>query len=95
VSQHLPILITRAERATSFRFHPTYPIELEGRITPTQWLDTVNGINEILISAHSLKRAAVHHVLAVVTLYISSMLIDSHYEKVCSPFFYIAVIRRY
>lgn len=65
-----------------YRFYPIYPLELEGRITPTQWLDTVNGINEILISAHSLKRAAVHHILSVITLYISAMLMESHYEKV-------------
>lgn len=57
-------------------------MELEGRITPTQWLDTVNGINEILISAHSLKHAAVHHILSVITLYISTFLIKSHYDKV-------------
>lgn len=85
IGVHYPREIVRIERDYSGgelpQFHPTYPIELEGRITPTQWLDTVNGINEILISAHSLKRAAVHHVLAVVTLYVSSMLIDSHYEK--------------
>jgi Golgin subfamily A member 7/ERF4 family len=64
------------------RFYPVYPIELEGRITPTQWLDTVNGINEILISAHSLKRAALDHVLSVLTLYISSLILSTHYDKV-------------
>lgn len=39
-------------------------------------------MNEILISAHSLRRAALHHVLAVVTLYISMMLLETHYDKV-------------
>lgn len=68
------------------RFYSIYPLELEGRITPTQWLDTVNGINEILISAHSLRRAALHHILSFLTLYIASMIIDSHYEKVDSPY---------
>lgn len=61
-------------------------MELEGRITPTQWLDTVNGINEILISAHSLKHAAFHHVLAVFTLYVSTLMIRSHYDKVSRDF---------
>ncbi|CAG7847974.1 SubName: Full=Putative uncharacterized protein {ECO:0000313/EMBL:EGN94093.1} [Serendipita indica DSM 11827] len=85
IGVHYPREIIRIERDYSggelVQFYPIYPIELEGRITPTQWLDTVNGINEILISAHSLKRAAFHHILSVLTLYISSMLMDSHYDK--------------
>lgn len=39
-------------------------------------------MNEILISAHSLRHAAFHHVLAVVTLYISMVVLDTHYDKV-------------
>ncbi|KAG8834376.1 hypothetical protein FRC17_009051 [Serendipita sp. 399] len=85
IGVHYPREIVRIERDYSggelVQFYPIYPIELEGRITPTQWLDTVNGINEILISAHSLKRAAVHHLLAMFTLYISTFLLDTHYEK--------------
>ncbi|KAG9055036.1 hypothetical protein FS842_003331 [Serendipita sp. 407] len=85
IGVHYPREIIRIERDYSggelVQFYPIYPIELEGRITPTQWLDTVNGINEILISGHSLKRAAIHHLLAVFTLYISTMLMDTHYEK--------------
>lgn len=85
IGVHYPREVVRIERDYSggdlVQFYPLYPIELEGRITPTQWLDTVNGINEILMSAHSLKRAALDHIFSALTLYISSLIFSSHYDK--------------
>lgn len=49
-------------------------------------------MNEILISAHSLRHAAFHHVLAVVTLYISMMVLDTHYDKV-GPFDFDSIVQ--
>ena len=51
------------------------------QITPTQFLDTVNAINELLISAHSLGYAFVDNALAYFTLQISRAVKKSHYEK--------------
>ena len=51
------------------------------QITPTQFLETVNAINELLISAHSLGYAFVDNALAYFTLQISRAVKKSHYEK--------------
>jgi len=63
------------------QFSSAYPLELEGRITPTEFLETVNAINEILISAYSVKAATVDNILAIVTLYLSTLVRTSHYTK--------------
>ncbi|KAI0321141.1 Golgin subfamily A member 7/ERF4 family-domain-containing protein [Amylostereum chailletii] len=82
---HHPREIVRVERDYSggevVQFAPTYPLELEGRITPTQFLETINAFNEILISAHSLRRSFVDNVLDIFTLHISKLVLSSHYEK--------------
>ena len=51
------------------------------QITPTQFLETVNAINVLLISAHSLGYAFVDNALAYFTLQISRAVKKSHYEK--------------
>lgn len=52
------------------------------QITPTQFIETINTINEHLISAHSLLRSFVDNALAFLTLQLSPMVLKSHYEKV-------------
>lgn len=52
------------------------------QITPTQFHQTINDINEILISAHSIHRSFVDNFLAVVTLQLSTLMTTSHYTKV-------------
>lgn len=52
------------------------------QITPTQFLETVNAINECLISAHSLRGSFVDNALAFFTLQLSRLVLKSHYEKV-------------
>ena len=52
------------------------------QITPTQFLETINAINEILLSAHSLGHAFVDNALAFFSLQTSRVLKKSHYEKV-------------
>jgi len=63
------------------QFAPIYLMELEGRITPTQFLETINTINEILISASSLRRAALDNTIAVLSLQLSHLVLKTHYEK--------------
>ncbi|KAI0825369.1 Golgin subfamily A member 7/ERF4 family-domain-containing protein [Trametes gibbosa] len=85
IGVHYPREIVRLERDYSGgelpQFAPTYPLELEGRITPTQFLETVNAINEILLSAHSLGHAFVDNALAFLSLQASRAVKRSHYEK--------------
>jgi hypothetical protein len=52
------------------------------QITPTQFLETINVINELLISAHSIRHSFFNNLLAVFTLQISRLVIASHYDKV-------------
>ncbi|KAH7908205.1 Golgin subfamily A member 7/ERF4 family-domain-containing protein [Hygrophoropsis aurantiaca] len=85
IGVHHPREIVRIERDFAggelIQFASIYPIELDGRITPTQFLETINSLNEILISAHSIRHSFFHNFLAVMTLQISSLLLSTHYEK--------------
>ncbi|KAH9855836.1 Golgin subfamily A member 7/ERF4 family-domain-containing protein [Lenzites betulinus] len=85
IGVHYPREVVRVERDYSGgelpQFAPTYPLELEGRITPTQFLETINAINEILLSAHSLGHAFVDNALAFLSLQASRAIKRSHYEK--------------
>ncbi|KAJ7630411.1 Golgin subfamily A member 7/ERF4 family-domain-containing protein [Roridomyces roridus] len=85
IGLHHPREILRVERDYSggelIQFAPIYLLELEGRITPTQFLETINAFNEILISAHSMKHSFIDNALAVFTLQLSRLLFTSHYEK--------------
>ncbi|KAG8905428.1 hypothetical protein FRB99_008974 [Tulasnella sp. 403] len=85
IGTHFPREIVRIERDYSggelVQFYPTYPLEFEGRITPTKFQASINEINEVLISAYSLRYSALENVLGIVTLYLSTLLFETHYDK--------------
>ncbi|KIK99207.1 hypothetical protein PAXRUDRAFT_37335, partial [Paxillus rubicundulus Ve08.2h10] len=90
IGVHHPRDIIRIERDYAggelIQFAPIYPLELEGRassllIPATRFLETINDINEILISAHSIYRSLLYNALAVFTLQLSTLLMTSHYTK--------------
>ncbi|KZP15221.1 hypothetical protein FIBSPDRAFT_867502 [Athelia psychrophila] len=85
IGEHHPREVFRVERDYTggelVQFSTTYPLELEGRITHTQFLETVNAINELLISAHSIRHSLVNNVLAVITLQASRLIVIPHYDK--------------
>ncbi|KAF7310437.1 Erf4 domain-containing protein [Mycena chlorophos] len=85
IGLHHPREILRVERDYTggelIQFAPIYPLELEGRVTPTQFLESINEINEVLISAHSLRRSFLDNMLAVFTLQLSRIILTSHYDK--------------
>jgi Golgin subfamily A member 7/ERF4 family len=56
--------------------------EMIVKITPTQFLESMNAINELLISAHSSRHTFLDNFLAVFTLQLSPLFLDTHYEKV-------------
>lgn len=85
IGVHHPREIIRIERDYAsgevVQFTPIYPLELEGRITPTQFHETINDINEILISAYSIRHSFVYNFFAIATLQLSTLLVASHYTK--------------
>ncbi|THU87763.1 hypothetical protein K435DRAFT_335492 [Dendrothele bispora CBS 962.96] len=85
IGVHHPREILRVERDYTggelIQFAPIYPLELDGRITPTKFLESINAINELLISAHSMRHTLLDNVLAVFTLQLSRLVFESHYEK--------------
>jgi len=85
IGVHHPREVLRVERDYTggelIQFAPIYPLELEGRITPTHFLESINSINELLISAHSLKRSLVDNTLAILSLQISRLFVKTHFEK--------------
>ncbi|KIJ21343.1 hypothetical protein PAXINDRAFT_123006 [Paxillus involutus ATCC 200175] len=85
IGVHHPRDIIRIERDYAggelVQFAPVYPLELEGRIPATRFLETINDINEILISAHSIYHSLLYNALAVFTLQLSTLLTTSHYTK--------------
>jgi len=82
---HHPREIVRIERdydhGELVQFSAAYPLEFQGRITPTQFLETINALNEGLIRAHSVRAAALYNLLAVLTLWISPFFLKCRYDK--------------
>ncbi|GAA5854072.1 hypothetical protein JCM9279_004372 [Rhodotorula babjevae] len=55
--------------------------ELEGRVSPTDYQNALNEINEVLASAHDSTRSLLDNCLAIVTLYLSPLVLSSHYQR--------------
>ncbi|CCL99635.1 uncharacterized protein FIBRA_01655 [Fibroporia radiculosa] len=85
IGVHHPREIVRIERDYSGgelpQFAPVYPLEIEGRVNPTQFLETINAINEVLLSAHSVPHSFAENTLAFFSLQLSRAVFTSHYEK--------------
>jgi len=85
IGVHHPREVVRIERDYTggelIQFAHVYPLEFEGRISATRFLESINAVNEILISAHSLRRCCIDNALAFFTLQLSTLVMTSHYEK--------------
>ncbi|KAF8272322.1 Golgin subfamily A member 7/ERF4 family-domain-containing protein [Lactarius quietus] len=85
IGVHHPREIVRVERDYSggeiVQFSSTYPLEFEGRITPTQFLESINAINEILITAHSLWHSVFDNCIEIFSLQLSRLFLSTHYER--------------
>lgn len=57
-----------------------------GQISPTEYQNTLNELNEVLASAHNPYKSCFDNTLAVLTLYLSPLVLGSHYERVRLPF---------
>ncbi|CAD6889000.1 unnamed protein product [Tilletia controversa] len=63
------------------QFHPAFPLELEGRLSPTVFAETINEINLHLIDAHDSAWSCFDNALAILTLWISPLFVSSHYIR--------------
>lgn len=85
IGVHHPREVLRVERDFTggevIQFAPIYPLELEGRLTPTQFLESINSINEVLISAHSLRHAFLDNVITLMSLQLSRLVMSTHFQK--------------
>jgi len=85
IGVHHPREIIRVERDYSggeiVQFSSTYPLEFEGRITLTQFLESINALNEILISAHSLWHSVFDNCIEIFSLQLSRLFFSTHYER--------------
>ncbi|XP_006454820.1 hypothetical protein AGABI2DRAFT_190055 [Agaricus bisporus var. bisporus H97] len=85
IGVHHPREMIRIERDYSGgelpQFAAIYPLELQGRISPTQFLESINSINEILISAYSLRHGFIDNAITVLSLQLSRLFLKTHYEK--------------
>ncbi|CAO1630876.1 unnamed protein product [Sympodiomycopsis kandeliae] len=87
-----PREIVRIERDYSIspshiaQYYPSFPLELENRITPTQFSDMINDINALLIEANNPKWAALDNGLAILTLWISPWITGSYYQRKMKQF---------
>ncbi|CAH7684702.1 Golgin subfamily A member 7/ERF4 family-domain-containing protein, partial [Phakopsora pachyrhizi] len=68
------------------RFWDGWIDELDGRITPLQLQNTLNDLNSILASAYDPYKSILDNTLSILTLYLSPLIIDSHYKKQMSLF---------
>ncbi|GAA6016162.1 hypothetical protein JCM10207_004467 [Rhodosporidiobolus poonsookiae] len=55
--------------------------ELEGRVSPTDFQNTLNELNTVLASAHDPYKSIMDNCIAVLTLYLSPYVLSSHYER--------------
>jgi len=85
IGVHHPREVLRVERDYTggevIQFASVYPLELEGRLTPTQFLESMNAINEVLIDAHSLRWAFWDNVIQVFSLQLSRLVLSTYYDK--------------
>jgi hypothetical protein len=56
------------------------------QITPRQFIESINAINEILISAYSLWRSVFDNCVEIFSLQLSRLVFSTHYERVTTLF---------
>jgi hypothetical protein len=64
------------------RFFSSFPLELDDRISPTQFQILINTVNAHLINAYSPGRAVIDNLLMIFTFHLSLLFTIGHFEKV-------------
>ncbi|RIB09327.1 Golgin subfamily A member 7/ERF4 family-domain-containing protein [Gigaspora rosea] len=68
-------------RGEMCQFQSAFPLEIDGRINPRQFQQTINRLNELLSKAFNPKYNCFDNCLACVTIYLSTLCMRSHYDK--------------
>jgi hypothetical protein len=63
-------------------YHYFIFLNIHTQITHTQFLESINVINEILISAYSLWHSVIDNCVEIFSLQLSRLLLSTHYERV-------------
>jgi len=64
------------------QFQAAFPLEIDGRISPRRFQQTINTLNEMLAKAHNPKYNFFDNCLACLTLYTSTLCLRSHFDRI-------------
>lgn len=67
-----------------YQLAETVPCGRGVQISPTTFSELINDINALLIRAHNPTRTWIDNSLAILTLYLSTLVVRSHYQRVCT-----------
>nr|KIR47006.1 hypothetical protein I312_03902 [Cryptococcus bacillisporus CA1280] len=85
IGKHLPKEMVRIERDWSggemCQFETIFPLELEGRIQPSQLFSFLNAINAKFVEAYAMTPNIIDNLIALATLWTSLLWKTSHFEK--------------
>lgn len=66
---------------TFCRFETIFPLELEGRVQPSQLFSFLNAINAKFVEAYAMTPNSIDNLIALATLWTSLLWKTSHFEK--------------
>ncbi|OXC67669.1 hypothetical protein AYX13_03755 [Cryptococcus neoformans] len=85
IGKHLPKEMVRIERDWSggemCQFETIFPLELEGRIQPSELSSFLNAINAKLAEAYAMTPNIIDNLIAIATFWTSLLWKTSHFEK--------------
>ncbi|RIA95775.1 Golgin subfamily A member 7/ERF4 family-domain-containing protein [Glomus cerebriforme] len=68
-------------RGEMCQFQTAFPLEIDGRINPRRFQQTINTLNELLSKAHNPKYNFFDNCLACITIYTSTLCLRSHFDR--------------
>lgn len=63
------------------QFQTAFPVEIDGRITPRRFQQTINTLNDLLAKAHNPKYNFFDNCLACLTIYTSTLCLRPHFDR--------------
>jgi hypothetical protein len=63
------------------QFQTVFPLEIDGRINPRRFQQTIDTINEMLAKAHNPKHNFFDNCLACLTIYTSTLCLRTHFDR--------------
>ncbi|CAG8473541.1 12070_t:CDS:2 [Funneliformis caledonium] len=63
------------------QFQTAFPLEIDGRVNPRRFQQTINILNEMLTKAHNPRYNMFDNCLACLTIYTSTLCLRSHFDR--------------